>query len=88
MSLIPKEEMTELKLASEVKTVADGAVAEIREMEAANLINSAANTGTHTAVWAKEMPDTLKSTLESKGYQVLSDNSAADPSKYWIIGGF
>lgn len=88
MSLIPKDEMTELKTASDVKTVADGAVDDIREMEAAYLINSAANTGEHRAVWAKEMPDTLKSTLEGKGYQVLSDNSAADPNKMWIIGGF
>ena len=88
MSLIPKEEMTELKTASDVKAVADSAIADQREMEAAYLINSAANTGLHTAVWAKEMPEDLKSTLEGKGYQVLSDNRAADPNKYWIIGGF
>jgi hypothetical protein len=88
MSLIPKDELHELKLASAVKTVADGAIEDQYEMEAAYLINTAANTGAHTVVWSKEMPDTLKDALEANGYQVLSDNRAADPNKRWIIGGF
>jgi len=88
MSLIPKDELNELKLASAVKTVADGAIEDQYEMEAAYLINTAANTGAHTVVWSKEMPDTLKDALEANGYQVLSDNRAADPNKRWIIGGF
>ena len=88
MSLIPADEMTELKNASEVKTVADNAIATINEMQAAALINNAANTGEHVAVWQHEMPATLKQTLEGKGYVVLQDNRAADPSKVWIIGGF
>ena len=88
MSLIPRDEMNQLKNASAVKAIADSAIEEQLEMEVAYIINTAANTGCHTAVWAKEMPEDLKSTLEGKGYQVLSDNSAADPRKYWIIGGF
>lgn len=88
MSLIPKDELSQLKSASAVKSVADTALDEQLEMEAAYVINTAANTGLHSVSWAKEMPESLKTTLEGKGYQVLSDNTAADPKKFWIIGGF
>lgn len=77
--LIPLDEMSVLKSASEVKDVAESAIDIQNEMTAAYIINNAANTGQRIAVWGNHMTDTLKSTLEGKGYTVTrNDRGAAE----------
>lgn len=88
VSLIPMDELTTLKSASEVKTVADSAVATIEQQTVAAAINSAANTGQHSITWSKPLSDTLKATLEGLGYTVTSNRRAADPDYSWTISGF
>lgn len=85
MSLIPMNEMTVLKSASEVRGVADSAEATLQEMSLAALINNAANTGEYFATWEHPLLDELKEKLEAQGYHVKQDPHAADPSKLWII---
>ena len=72
MSRIKPEDMTTLQTAAAVKTVAEGAVAELEEMQVAHCINEAANTGEYTAVYGRPISDSLRTKLEGKGY-TLSD---------------
>lgn len=87
-SLIPENELTELKDASTVKDIADSAQDILEEQTCAHLINTAANTGAHFVFYQHDMSDKLKTTLESRGYEVVSNAKAADPSLQWIIRGF
>ena len=87
-SLIPMDELTELKAASEVKAVADEAVQIIEQQTMAAAINSAANTGQHSITWSKPISDALIAVLEGQGYRVTKNNRAADPSYSWTISGF
>ena len=88
MALIQKEELEELKSASDVKSVADTAVEEIERKQVAKLINLAANAGQHSAIWQHDMSDKLKEELESNGYSVVMKEDAAIPQHIWYIGGF
>lgn len=87
-SLIPMDELTVLKSASEVKAVADEAVQIIEQQTMAAAINSAANTGQHSITWSKPISDALKAVLEGQGYTVTKNNRAADPNYSWTISGF
>ena len=86
--LIPKEEIIELKSASAVKAVADGAIAIIEKQQVAALINNAANTGQHEAIWQHPLSDELLKTLEAQGYKVTQMPRSAHPEVVWRIGGF
>lgn len=70
MSRIPQDELTTLKAASAVKTVAAGAVAELEEMSVAHLINTAANCGEYRAVYSKPISDALRTKLKDQGYKL------------------
>lgn len=87
-SLIPKEEIIELKSAAAVKAVADDALSIIEEQQVAALINTAANTGQHRAIWQHELSDELKKTLEAQGYKITRRMHSANPDFVWEIGGF
>lgn len=86
--LIPMDELTELKPASEVKVVADSAYSILEEKSVAACINTAANTGEHHVVWQKTLSPEMITKLESKGYRVQRQQHAANPDFYWWIEGF
>ena len=85
MTRIPQDELTTLKTASAVKTVAEGAVAELEEMSVAHLINSAANTGLYEAVYSKPMSAALKTKLKGKGYTLTEPVPLSKPGDETII---
>lgn len=83
--LIPVEDISKLIPAVELKKVSDTAQLEQEKSQVARLVNLAANTGETRAIWNHYLSDELKSYLESEGYKVTFENSAADPSKVWVI---
>lgn len=85
MSRIAPEDMTTLQAASDVKTVAEGAVAELEEMSVAHLINSAANTGEYEAVYSKPISAALKTKLEGQGYTLTAPAPLAKSGDVTII---
>lgn len=87
-SLIPIDEMTTLKSASEVKAVADEALKIQEQQAAAALINQAANAGAHSVIWNRPMSDELEKTLTAQGYKILKNLHAADPNIGMKIAGF
>lgn len=87
-SLIKSEDMIVLKSASEVKTVADEAMKIHEEQSVAYAINSAANSGQHSIIYAHNLSDAIKEVLRGQGYSVTKNGRAADPDFHYIIGGF
>ena len=85
MSRIPQNELTTLKAAVAVKTVAEGAVAELEEMSVAHLINTAANTGAYEAVYSKPISEALKTKLTNKGYTLSAPVPLAKAGDETII---
>ena len=85
MARIPQDEMTTLKTASAVKTIAEGAVAELEEMQIAHCINEAANTGETEAYYAKPISSAMLTKLESNGYDVKTPAPLAKPGDVTII---
>ena len=85
MSRIPQDELTTLKTASAVKTVAASAIAELEEMSVAHLINTAANTGEYRAVYSKPISNALRTKLEGQGYTLSSPSPLAKPGDETII---
>ena len=85
MTRIAPEDMTKLVAASAVKTVAEGAVAELEEMQVAHCINEAANTGAYDAVYCRPMSKDLREKLESKGYTITQPVPLAKPGDEYII---
>ena len=86
--LIPRDQLIELKPASEVKSVADSALLVQEKQAVAFAINSAANSGQHEIVISKSLSDAIIEELEGLGYIVVSNPGAADPSKIYKIMGF
>lgn len=84
VELIPSDEMTTLKSASEVKQVADKAQDILEKQSVAYLINEAANTGSHMVTWPKPMSKELMSVLEAQGYKILK--STTYDNRYTIKG--
>ena len=85
MSRIAPEDMTTLIMASQAKTIEEGAVAELEEMQVAHCINEAANTGEMTAYYAKPISQILLTKLESNGYTVTTPAPIAKPGDVTII---
>lgn len=82
--LIPKEEITTLKSAADVKEVADNAVAILEQQSMATLINQAANTGQHSAVWGHPISKELEKVLKGQGYKITK----MSPDFQYKIEGF
>lgn len=68
MSLIPQDELTTLRPASEVKTVSETAEYEQEKLAVAHIINSAANTGETCAIVNHRLSDALITELKNNGY--------------------
>lgn len=83
-NLIPTDELSTLKSASDVKEVADAAVKIHEEQSVARLINLAANTGEHQAIWEHPLSPELKKVLEGQGYKVTK----MSPEFLYRIEGF
>ena len=82
---IPQDELTELKSADEVNSVAEVAVSELEEMSVAHLINTAANCGEYTAVYSKPLSAALRTKLEGQGYTLSEPAPIAKPGDETII---
>lgn len=70
MSLVPKDQMTILRSASEAKATAQSAEDEIQLQAVAYAINNASNTGQYEVVFQEKLRDATKSELEAKGYTI------------------
>lgn len=88
MSLIPIDELNQLKSATVVKAVADSALQDLEQMSVAATINTAANTGSHVALWEHPLSDTTIQALKAQGYSILQNTKTAYPSISYTIGGF
>lgn len=87
-SLIPIEEMTELKSASAVAEVAKEAVAIHEKESVASLINGAANCGQHNVTCNHALSEELQIELKAQGYRLTKNNHSANPNVSWTIAGF
>lgn len=85
MTRITPEDMTTLISASEAKTVADSAVAELEEMQIAHCINEAANTGATEAYYAKPISAVMLTKLQTNDYEVIQPAPIAKPGDVTII---
>lgn len=72
MSLIPREELTTLKPASDVRNVADSAYEIHEEMSVAHDINTAANSGEKSITIIRKLSENLESKLKAKGYTITT----------------
>lgn len=72
MSLIPREELTTLKPASDVRNVADSAYEIHEEMSVAHDINTAANSGEKSITIVRKLSENLESKLKAKGYTITT----------------
>lgn len=84
-SLIPMDEMTELKDASVVSEVAAEAEAIHEEQSVAAVINQAANAGQNSVTYSRVLSNEIIKKLENLGYNVHANQHAADPSKSYTI---
>lgn len=75
MSLVPKDEMTTLRSASDSRTTAQTAEKDIQIQAIAYAINTAANTGLTETLFQSQLVDGVKEELESKGYTVRFVNN-------------
>lgn len=85
MSRIAPEDMTTLISASQAKTVASSAVAELEEMQVAHCINEAANTGETKAYYSKPISKTLLTKLANEGYTILQPTPIAQTGDVVVI---
>lgn len=85
MSRIPQDEMPILKPATDVKTVASTAVADMEEMAVAAMINNAANCGEYSVVCPRPISAALQTKLTSNGYTLTQPAPIARPGDCWII---
>lgn len=88
VSLYTGSEMAELHQASDAKAVADEAPLIQELMGVAHVINTAANTGEHSAVWQGPLDTQTITALEGAGYTVTEREHAAIPNRIWDITGF
>lgn len=85
MSLIPQDEMFELKAATAVMTVASGAELEQEQKAVAYAINSAANTGATSVVINHPLSPQLITILKQNGYTIKHTFSRVDPKDEPVI---
>lgn len=84
MSLIPREELTTLKPASDVRNVADSAYEIHEEMSVAHDINTAANSGEKSITIVRKLSENLESKLKAKGYTITTA-SESYPEPYCYV---
>lgn len=84
MSLIPREELTTLKPASDVRNVADSAYEIHEEMSVAHDINTAANSGEKSISIVRKLSDNLIEKLKAQGY-TITDASENYPEPYCYV---
>lgn len=68
--LIPIDELTELKSASAVKEVANEAVKIHEKQAVAHVINTAANSGEHSAIYKNALSSEVEELLKAQGYKI------------------
>lgn len=76
MALIPKDKITILKAADEVKEVAQSAPSEIQMLAIASAINNAANSGEVSVIVQEAVSDSNMKSLKDKGYVVTKSGHA------------
>ena len=82
MSLVNKDEMTQLRPASEATQTAKTAEDDIQLQAVAFAINQASNTGLYRVIFQEALRENVKSQLESNGYTVRqADMRAYDQGK-------
>ena len=81
----PIYKQIELVDASEAKQRAEEAPYILEYQSVAHAINNAANTGTFSVRWSKELSDEIVELLKSKGYTVSKNDRAANPNYSWTI---
>ena len=69
--MISNSEITILKSAQEICSIADTALDELEESSVAALINNNANMGKTLSVWNKPLSSKLKDKLTGLGYTVI-----------------
>lgn len=84
MSLIPREELTTLKSASEVRSVAESAYEIHEEMSIAHDINTAANSGEKSVAVVRKLSERIISKLKANGY-TITDASENYPEPYCFV---
>lgn len=84
MSLIPREELTTLKYASEVRSVAESAYEIHEEMSIAHDINTAANSGEKSVAVVRKLSESIISKLKANGY-TITDASENYPEPYCFV---
>lgn len=84
MSLIPREELTTLKSASEVRSVAESAYEIHEEMSIAHDINTAANSGEKSVAVVRKLSESIISKLKANGYKI-TDASENYPEPYCLV---
>lgn len=84
MSLIPREELTTLKSASEVRSVAESAYEIHEEMSVAHDINTAANSGEKSVTVVRNLSESILSKLKANGY-TITDASENYPEPYCFV---
>lgn len=84
MSLIPREELTTLKFASEVRSVAESAYEIHEEMSIAHDINTAANSGEKSVAVVRKLSESIISKLKANGY-TITDASENYPEPYCFV---
>lgn len=85
MALIPQDQLTTLKSAADVLSVASTAVATQEEMSVAHLINSAANTGLSYVVCTRPISKALIEKLKSMGYTCKYNVARANATDEVVI---
>ena len=73
MALIPMDELQTLKLASDVKSTANTAEADLQEKTIAYTINNAANCGQYDVTYNGKILSSVLKKLETNGYEVTYD---------------
>lgn len=84
MSLIPREELTTLKSASEVRSVAESAYEIHEEMSIAHDINTEANSGEKSVAVVRKLSESIISKLKANGY-TITDASENYPEPYCFV---
>lgn len=84
MSLILREELTTLKSASEVRSVAESAYEIHEEMSIAHDINTAANSGEKSVAVVRKLSESIISKLKANGY-TITDASENYPEPYCFV---
>lgn len=84
-SRIPTDELSTLKSASEVKTVAEAMPMEMEKSAVATLINQAANCGEFKVTYNNALSEELQTELETQGYKIKYNDDDAIYRRQCII---